>query len=105
MPRPWRVHCDFHAKNLTHLPENEFTIRHASEPDYALDDDHYIVERLDARRTHYRKVQYFVVYKGYPVDDGQWRPRTELMATCPRLVEKYDVEHPDAKLRDKRTEK
>ena len=95
MPRPWKVHCDFHAKNLTHLPENEFNIRLGPEPDYIDGDDkHYIVSRLDARRTHYRKLQYFVVYKGYPVDDGQWRPLAELMATCPKMVRAYDLAHP-----------
>ena len=102
MPRPWKVHCDFHAKNLTHLPENEFKVRLGPEPDYIDGDDkHYIVNRLDARRYHYRKLQYFVVYKGYPVDDGQWRPRTELLDTCPKLVKAFDLAHPitDSKLK------
>ena len=94
MPRPWRVHCDFHAKNLTHLPENEFKIRSAPEPDYHDGEERYIVQRLDARRRHYKKLQYFVVYKGYPTDDGQWRPRAELLETCPKMVKMYDLAHP-----------
>ena len=98
MPRPWKAHCDFHAKNLTHLPENDFMVRLGPEPDYIDgDDSHYIVSRLDARRLHYRKVQYFVVYKGYPVDDGQWRPVEELLQTCPKLVRAYDLAHAEAK--------
>jgi hypothetical protein len=95
MPRPWKAHCDFHAKNLTHLPDEEFSVRQGPEPDY-IDgrEDQYIVSRLDARHTHYRKLQYFVVYKGYPVDDGQWRPLAELMETCPKMVRAYDLAHP-----------
>jgi hypothetical protein len=88
------VHCDFHAKNLTHLPENEFKIRSAPEPDYHDGEERYIVQRLDARRRHYKKLQYFVVYKGYPTDDGQWRPRAELLETCPKMVKMYDLAHP-----------
>ena len=94
MPRPWRAHCDFHAKNLTHLPGEYFPARLAPEPDFVDKDHEYIVDRLDARRTHYRKLQYFVVYKGYPVDDGQWRPLQELKDTCPDLVRDYDLKHP-----------
>ena len=66
----------------------------APEPDYVDTDHEYIVSRLDARRTHYRKLQYFVVYKGYPVDDGQWRPLSELKDTCPGLIKAYDLKHP-----------
>ena len=71
MPRPWRAHCDFHAKNLTHLPEAYFKARVQPEPDYSASQPTYVVQRLDAKRRHYRKEQYFVVYKGYPVDEGQ----------------------------------
>jgi hypothetical protein len=52
------------------------------------------VERLDARRLYYRKLQYFVIYKNYPVDEGQWRPVKELMESCPKLVKLYDQQHP-----------
>ena len=95
MPRPWRAHCDFHAKNLTHLPDEYFQGRIQPEPDYLPNQEPvYEVQRLDARRHHYRKLQYFVVYKGYPVDEGQWRPLRELMDTCPKLVKAYDMAHP-----------
>jgi len=95
MPRPWRAHCDFHAKNLTHLPDEYFKGRIQPEPDYLPNQEPvYEVQRLDARRHHYRKLQYFVVYKGYPVDEGQWRPLRELMDTCPKLVKAYDMAHP-----------
>jgi hypothetical protein len=93
MPRPWRTHCDFHAKNLTHVPEHDFAVRAGPEPDYTSGEANYTVERLDARRYHYRKLQYFVVYRGYPVDEGQWRSATELASTCPALVKAYDKVH------------
>ena len=94
MPRPWRTHCDFHAKNLTHVPEHYFQVRANPEPDYKNGDANYEVERLDARRLYYRKLQYFVIYKNYPVDEGQWRPVKELMESCPKLVKLYDQQHP-----------
>ena len=80
-----------HSENLTYLPENEFKIRSAPEPDYHDGEERYIVQRLDARRRHYKKLQYFVVYKGYPTDDGQWRPRAELLETCPDSQDGQDV--------------
>ena len=98
MPRPWRTHCDFHAKNLTHIPDHEFEIRSGPEPDYVNGDENYTVERIDARRYHYRKLQYFVVYHGYPVDEGQWRPATELLQTCADKVRAYDSKHGPAPL-------
>ena len=94
MPRPWRTHCDFHAKNLTHVPEHYFKVRASPEPDYKNGDANYEVERLDARRRHYRKLQYFVVYKNFPIDEGQWRSAEELQSTCPKMVDAYELAHP-----------
>ena len=96
MPRPWRGFCDFHASNLTHVPDDEFEIRSKPEPEIIDDEARYVVKTLAAHRTFYRKHQYFVVYKGYTVDEGQWRYRSDLMNTCPKLVKiadaKYHVE-------------
>ena len=60
-------------------------------PDHETDGtEFYEVEKLAARTTKYRKVVYFVQYKGYPVEDGEWMSRKVLMQDCPQLVVEFD---------------
>ena len=93
MPRPWRGFCDFHASNLTHVPDDTFTVRAKPEPELIDNESQWVVKTLAAHRTFYRKHQYFVVYKGYTVDEGQWRYRTDLQSTCPALVKLADSKY------------
>ena len=93
MPRAWKGFCDFHASNLTHVPDDDFAVRSKPEPELIDDEKHYIVKTLAAHRTYYRKHQYFVVYKGFSVDEGQWRFRTDLLETCPKLVKVADTKY------------
>ena len=39
-------------------------------------------------------VYYFVLYEGFPVEEGAWMSRVDLMEDCPVLVEEYDFNHP-----------
>ena len=93
MPRAWKGFCDFHASNLTHVPDDDFAVRSKPEPELIDDEKYYIVKTLAAHRTYYRKHQYFVVYKGFSVDEGQWRFRTDLLETCPKLVKVADTKY------------
>ena len=41
------------------------------------------------------KIHYFVLYKGYKVDDGEWLAREDLILPlfCPALVDEYESKH------------
>ena len=93
MPRPWRGFCDFHASSLTHVPDDTFAVRAKPEPELVDNESQWVVKTLAAHRTFYRKHQYVVVYKGYTVDEGQWRYRTDLQSTCPALVKLADSKY------------
>lgn len=94
LPRPWRSFCDFHARNLTLSPPNEFEVRQTTEPDFNDQGEaEYIVSDLGGYRTHYGKPQYYVMYQGYSVDEGEWRHRQDLLTTCPELVRKADLKY------------
>ena len=85
-------HKGFHASLLTPFSEElEFKSRDPMGPDHETDGtEFYEVEKLAARTTKYRKVVYFVQYKGYPVEDGEWMSRKILMQDCPQLVVEFD---------------
>ena len=85
-------HKGFHASLLTPFSEElEFKSRDHVGPDHETDGtEFYEVEKLAARTTKYRKVVYFVQYKGYPVEDGEWMSRKVLMQDCPQLVVEFD---------------
>jgi hypothetical protein len=54
----------------------------------------YIVSHLAARKKHYRKWYYFVVYEGYDIAEGEWILRSDLEIDCPELVVKFDLIDP-----------
>ena len=91
MPRPWRVHCTFHVRNLTYVPPDEFSSRASPEAEInKWGEDEWTVERLDGMRNFYKRCQYYVIYKGYGLDEGMWQDRDNLLETCPGLVAKAD---------------
>ena len=91
MPKPWRVHCTFHVRNLTIVPPDEFSTRASPEAEEnQWGEEVWSVERLDGKRTFYRRVQYYVIYKGYGLDEGMWQDRDNLLETCPALVAQAD---------------
>ena len=53
------------------------------------------VDQIVERKKHYRKFYYFVMYKGYGVEDGEWILRSELMVDCPDLIDEFDQKFPD----------
>ncbi|RPA70926.1 hypothetical protein BJ508DRAFT_198581, partial [Ascobolus immersus RN42] len=38
----------------------------------------YEVEQIVKKRTHYGVIQYLVKWKGYPVEQATWEPRSSL---------------------------
>ena len=93
MPSPWKGHCRFHVRNLTYVPPNQSSLRAPPEAEDIDDEDEYVVERLDAHRRFYHRDQYFVVYKGYTIDEDMWQDRDNLLETCPLLVKQADLKY------------
>ena len=52
---------------------------------------HHISDiRIVDRRQRYKKFEYLVEYKGYPLAvDYEWRPEAELQSTAPRLLKDF----------------
>ena len=48
------------------------------------DDDEYEVEEILGERKHYRKTQYLLKWKGYPLSEASWEPEANL--NCPELL-------------------
>ena len=93
MPSPWKGHCRFHVRNLTFVPPDQSSIRSPPEAEDIDDEEEYVVERLDAHRRFYHRDQYFVIYKGYTVDEGMWQDRDNLLETCPLLVKQANIKY------------
>ena len=55
-------------------------------------EDFYQVEKLEMRAIKRGKTFYFVVYTGYPIEDGEWHSRDDLLQDCPSLVTGFDAE-------------
>ena len=92
-------HKEFHAHSLTPYEEGlEFESRAALKTADHVDRDTglemWVVDHISARRKHYRKLYYFVMYEGYGVEEGEWILRSELMIDCPSVVADYESQHP-----------
>ena len=93
-------HKEFHAHSLTpYETGTEFECRSALESPDHIDlktgIEMWEVDQIVERKKHYRKFYYFVMYKGYGVEDGEWILRSELMVDCPDLIDEFDQKFPD----------
>ena len=93
----YKVHPEFGADSLIPVETglDEFEVR-AAEPipdHFANQTAFYEVDQLSARRLNKYKPEYFVMYKGYGVADGEWMSESILMQDCPDLVNKYRAKY------------
>ena len=85
----------FHVKNLIPYQEELDFREHLRSGDHTRDGEVlWVIDRLAARASRRRRVYYFVLYEGFPVEEGAWMSRVDLMEDCPVLVEEYDFNHP-----------
>jgi len=83
LPASMRVHPVFHISLLRryHPAPQEFASRVQAPPppiEISGQDAEYEVQAILDKRTHYRKVQYLVHWKGYPAYDATWEPLDNL---------------------------
>ena len=93
----YKVHPEFGADSLIPVETglDEFEVRAAEPiPDHFIDQTaFYEVDHLSARRLNKYKPEYFVMYKGYGVADGEWMSESILIQDCPDLVNKYRAKY------------
>ena len=89
----YKIHPEFHADSLVPIQDGlkEFETRRVEpEPDHFLGQTaFYEVDHLAARRLRYRRPEYFVMYKGYGVAEGEWIKESILVQDCPDLINEY----------------
>ena len=99
LPPGWRQHPEFHINKLVPFEfAPELEVRAAEpEPDLnAAGEDVYEVESLASRATIRGRVSYFIKWVGYPIEDGEWRSRDDLLLgdTCADLIRDFEARLP-----------
>jgi hypothetical protein len=99
LPPGWRQHPEFHINKLVPFEfAPELEVRAAEpEPDLnAAGEDVYEVESLASRATIRGRVSYFIKWVGYPIEDGEWRSRDDLLLgdTCGDLIRDFEARLP-----------
>ena len=86
----------FHVKLLSASPDGPYVSAEEAlllgpvygKADYA--DAEYELQRIVDRRLRYKKFEYLVEYKGYPLArDYDWRPESELLETAPVMLKEF----------------
>ena len=51
-------------------------------------EEEYDVEKILDKRTYYGKIQYLIKWKGYPISESSWEPKSNL--NCPELLKDFN---------------
>ena len=99
LPAQWNIHPVFHVSLIRPYAEN--TLLHPDPherpaPLLVDNEEHYEVEAILNSRPHGRGLQYLVHWKGYPHEDDQWLPRSQLLQSCPEAIADFHRLHPGA---------
>ena len=80
LPKSWKVHNVFHAVFLTPYRETDIHGPNYPRPlpKQVIDHDEYEVERIMNHRKTKDGYKYFVLWKGYPIEDSTWEPQENL---------------------------
>src|SRR3954465_5264238 len=55
----------------------------------------YKVEEILDSRVHWRKLEYLIKWKGYPLEERSWEPE-DALTNAPQVVKRFHQEHPSA---------
>ena len=89
LPPSIKIHPVIHVSSLEPYYEDEFGRKQPPPPPITVNnEEEYEVEEILDKRTHYRKTQYLVKWKGYPLSDASWEPESNL--NCPELLRKFN---------------
>jgi len=89
LPQSMRIHPVVHVSCLEPYYEDSFSRTQVPPPPIIInDEEEYEVEEILDRRKHYRKIQYLVKWKGYPLSEASWEPESNL--NCPELLKAFN---------------
>jgi hypothetical protein len=98
LPPTWRIHPIFHSDLLSRFSEPIYDHQKGDDrppPDVIDDHEEYEVERILDSRFYRRKLQYLVLWKGYPPEDATWEPEKNV-EHAPDAIVDFHHEHPGA---------
>ena len=99
LPVQWRIHPVFHVSKLRPavIDRTLHPDPHTRPPPDLIDgEEHFEVESILDSRFRGRGLQYLVHWKGYPHEDNQWLPRSQLLISCPDIISLFHSSHPSA---------
>jgi hypothetical protein len=96
LPAQMRIHPVFHVSLLSPYRANTIPGRQQAPapPPIVIDgNDEWELEKILDSRIHYRKLQYYVDWKGYTPAERTWEP-ADCLANAPELVKEYHRQFP-----------
>ena len=80
LPQEWKVHNVFHATLLKPYIETETHGENYTRPppDLLEEQEVYEVETIVKHRRRGKGYQYFIKWKGYPIEEATWEPETNI---------------------------
>ena len=96
LPVETKMHNVFHVSLLEPYTKSPFPGRNLSPPPPVNinNEVEYEVDEILDSRIKYKKLQYFVNWKGYSVDERTWEPASHL-ANSPNLVANFHAKYPN----------
>jgi hypothetical protein len=96
LPATMRIHPTFHVSLLTKYTPNVIPGRTQPEPPPIIVDgqEEFEVEKILDSRIRYNKLQYYVDWKGYGVNDRTWEPSSQF-DHAPEAIEEYHRNFPN----------
>ena len=94
LPREWKVHNVFHATLLKPYVETETYGENYTRlpPDLLEEQEVYEVETIVKHRKRGKGYQYFIKWKGYPIEEATWEPETNISKDGDMLT-RYKLRH------------
>ena len=80
LPSSWKLHPVFHSNLLSPTITMEMNGNEFTEPplDIIEGNEEWKVEVILGKRTRGRKIQYKILWKGYPLSEASWEPEENL---------------------------
>ena len=90
LPPGWQIHPVFHVSKLKRYIRSEKFLREVELPPLVLVGDtlEYEVEGILRHKGTSAQRRYLVLWKGYPLTEATWEPKSHL-TTVPDILEEY----------------
>jgi len=87
LPPSMKIHLVVHVSSPEPYYEDKFGREQLPPPITVDNEEEYEVEEILDKRKHYRKIQYLVKWKGYPLSESSWEPESNI--NCPELLKEF----------------